>query len=403
MLTYKFCFKSQRAGEDCVFLRLSNNSVHRFLNTGVKCSAEELTKILAGRPSPNHVKYQRYFKSLTDLVESIKIDLAIEGRRDEDVRIILSMVKAELNRNVSVEGSSGNFMLFYKQHIEKYDKRSTLESFEYTLSTILKFDPNAGNLNFENIKYAWLSDFETWMKKQGLSQNTRKIHFGNIRTVMREAYKRELTECEPFRRFTFKAAKTIKRSLMVEELRDLFTCKVIPQTEYFRDMFKLMFYLMGINTIDLYNLQSVTKDGRVEFLRSKTSGIFSIKLEPEAMEIITRHKGQKNLLDIADRWRDHRSFRHQLNKAISRIGIARGKGIKDSDEQGNFAQVTSYWARHTWASIAAELDIPDATIAMALGHSTSDNRVTQTYIRRNFRKVDEANRRVLDYVLYGVR
>lgn len=64
-----------------------------------------------------------------------------------------------------------------------------------------------------------------------------------------------------------------------------------------------------------------------------------------------------------------------------------------------FPHITTYWARHSRATIAAELDIPKETIAAALGHG--GNSVTDVYIRFDERKIDEANRRVLDYVLYN--
>lgn len=62
-----------------------------------------------------------------------------------------------------------------------------------------------------------------------------------------------------------------------------------------------------------------------------------------------------------------------------------------------YPELTMYHARHTWASLAAELDIPKETIAAAPGHSQSS--VTDIYIDFDQRKVDEANRRVIDYVL----
>ena len=58
-------------------------------------------------------------------------------------------------------------------------------------------------------------------------------------------------------------------------------------------------------------------------------------------------------------------------------------------------------ARHTWATVAIYLDIPRETVAHALGHSLRD--VTEIYIDFDPRKVDEANRRVIDWVLYGRR
>jgi integrase len=61
-----------------------------------------------------------------------------------------------------------------------------------------------------------------------------------------------------------------------------------------------------------------------------------------------------------------------------------------------YGKLTIYWMRHTWATLAAELDIPKETIAAALGHGGND--VTDIYIRFDQRKVDKANRQVIDYV-----
>ena len=58
-----------------------------------------------------------------------------------------------------------------------------------------------------------------------------------------------------------------------------------------------------------------------------------------------------------------------------------------------------YWTRHSWATIAAELEIPIETISAAMGHSSKT--VTDIYIKFDQAKIDRANRQVMDYVLYG--
>lgn len=63
-----------------------------------------------------------------------------------------------------------------------------------------------------------------------------------------------------------------------------------------------------------------------------------------------------------------------------------------------FPGLSSYWTRHTWATIAAEIDIPKEVIAHALGHSWANATVTDIYIRFDEKKGDEANRKVLDYL-----
>ena len=65
-----------------------------------------------------------------------------------------------------------------------------------------------------------------------------------------------------------------------------------------------------------------------------------------------------------------------------------------------FPELSSNWARHTWATAASKIDIPKEVISKALGHGTG-LAVTDIYIDFDNSKVDEANRRVLDYVLYG--
>lgn len=62
------------------------------------------------------------------------------------------------------------------------------------------------------------------------------------------------------------------------------------------------------------------------------------------------------------------------------------------------AGLTTYWARHSWATIAASLDIPKETISAALGHQLGST-ITSIYIDFDQAKVDRANRQVIDYIL----
>lgn len=109
------------------------------------------------------------------------------------------------------------------------------------------------------------------------------------------------------------------------------------------------------------------------------------------------HVGTKNLLCIADRWTTHQQFGKQMNKALKRMGEMErvGRGGKKVFEP-IVPELTTYWARHTWATIAASLDVPKETIAHVLGHG--NDTVTDIYIDFDKKKVDEANRKVLDYV-----
>lgn len=121
------------------------------------------------------------------------------------------------------------------------------------------------------------------------------------------------------------------------------------------------------------------------------------------MEIIERHraKNREYLLDITDRWKSPNDFLKWCNVALKKIGNVNiaGRGGKKHIKP-EWPEISTYWARHSWATIAADIDVPDAVISCALGHSTV-NPTTGIYIDRNKKKVDEANRRVIDWVLYG--
>lgn len=215
-----------------------------------------------------------------------------------------------------------------------------------------------------------------------------------IRAVFNEAIDDGITKAYPFRRFKIRPVATIKRSLSVEQLRAIFNAPTDDHTEKALDIFKLIFLLIGINIIDLCKLRTIN-NGRIEFHRSKTNRLYSIKVEPEAMEIINRHKGTEYLIDILDLHKSHRSYTMMLNKQLKEIGVV----STDPDSKPLFPQLTTYWARHSWATIAASLEIPKETIAAALGHG--GNTVTDIYIDFDRKKVDEANRKVIDLVLYG--
>ena len=288
---------------------------------------------------------------------------------------------------------------FIKFSNQKSD--STKGVYLHTLSRLKAFPEYSDSTTFEQIDKDWLISFENFLSKTAPSKNARNIHLRNIRAVFNAAIDAGDTANYPFRRFKIRPVPTRKRSLSVEKLRELFDYPVEEYAIIYRDMFKLIFLLMGINSVDLHRLGSPTSDGRLEYTRAKTHRLYSIKIEPEAMALIEKYRGKNGLLCIADRWTDHRNFGHQMNKALQRIGAKRsGLGGKKSDK-GAFPELSTYWARHSWATVAASLDIPKETIAAALGHG--GNTVTDIYIDFDMRKVDEANRKVIDWVLYGKR
>lgn len=401
MFSYKFIIRRDKNND--LRLRITNNRVSVQFSTGFKITQAELDAALSG--NSGDVRLDKQFASWVVQIKELMLELSDKKEVDKDVKEIRTILQERMfgaAASKEEEKAIGNFTAYFQRFIDGKSNKGTKGVYKHTLDRTRLFDSNADNKNFEDIDLKWLTDFEAFCAKTA-SKNARNIHLRNIRAVFNNAIDYEITNAYPFRRFKIRPEATRKRSLTVEELRKLFVYPCEPYAEIYRDCFKLIFMLCGINTVDLWGLKSITKDGRIEYRRAKTGRLYSIKVEPEAMEIIKKYRGVKGLLCIADRWSDHRNFRHQLNKALQRIGQVERKGrggkkIITSEFEG----VTSYFARHSWATIAADLDIPDAVISSALGHA-AENATTAIYIDRNRKKVDDANRRVLDWVLYGKR
>lgn len=405
MFTYRFIARADKQND--VRLRLTNNRATAQFSLGIKAKQEEVDAAVAGKSG--NVRLNKLLADWNARIRGYVLELAESMRGDIDVKEI----KRELQKRLlGVEGEGGsekedkpargNFTEWFQKFIDSKANKGTKGVYEHTLNRIRLFDPDVDERNFEDIGLQWLTDFEAFCARTA-SKNARNIHLRNIRAVFNNAIDYEITTAYPFRRFKIRPEATRKRSMSVEELRRLFDYPVEPYAEIYRDCFKLIFMLIGINSVDLWGLKLITKDGRIEYKRAKTGRLYSIKVEPEAMEIIEKYRGVNGLLCIADRWSDSRNFRHQCNKALQRIGLVerKGRGGKKTITS-EFEGLTTYWARHTWATVAYDLEISKDVIAQALGHSDGHD-TTNIYIREDSRKVDEANRRVLNWVLYGKR
>ncbi|WP_347077987.1 site-specific integrase [Bacteroides stercoris] len=288
------------------------------------------------------------------------------------------------------------FLYYLDEFVSKKTNQGTKSIYTTTRNKIEEYDSHC---TFESMDKSWLENFEAWMAKT-MKVNAYAIHLRNIRSVFNYAIDEEYTTLYPFRRFSIKKEETRKRSLTAEQLRLL---RDYPCEEYqirYRDMFMLMFYLIGVNAADLFNAKhSALVNGRFEYKRAKTGKLYSIKVEPEAQAIIEKYKGKDYLLNIMDEYVNYKDFLHRMGIGLKQIGETERKGLGGKKSRNPlFPDLSSYWARHTWATVAAELDVPKEVIAHALGHSWANSTTTDIYIRFDMKKVDEANRKVIDFV-----
>lgn len=376
-------------------ISITHKSATALINLNINLAKEQWdTKANKVVNHPNKLFINNYINRKILDIETLLLQLLQSG----EIRSLNAQdIKAMILKDESCEETPKHTIIMqFKKSIESKNKERTREIYAATLARIKEFCPNFETLKFEDITKDWLTKFDTFLSKKSPSKNARNIHLRNIRAVFNEAIDDEITNVYPFRKFKIKNTTTVKRSLSVKQLKTLFECPCEPHEEQYKDMFKLTFYLIGINIIDLCNAKEI-RDGRIEYYRSKTSRLYSIKVEPEALEIIEKYKGKKQLLDIMDRYVDYKDYARRLNENLKSIGHTTIGRHGKKHREPLFPHLTTYWARHTWATLASDLDITKDTIAAALGHG--GNTVTDIYIDFDLKKIDEANRKVIDYVL----
>lgn len=295
--------------------------------------------------------------------------------------LITSLFRADRINDKTVYTVFGSFINDSRKRVR------TQELYSTTWKKIEGFSgAYAATLHFEDITVGWLEKFDEWLTTECPSVNARAIHLRNLRAVFNAAIDNEITSHYPFRKFKIKRVPTRKRALTVGQIRMLRSCDLQPWQKRYVDMFLLMFYLMGINAADLFCAKpSQLVNGRLEYQRRKTGTLYSVKVEPEAMEIINKYRGKRFLLSVGDTVKNYKDFLKRMNMCLSSL----------------IPGCSSYYARHTSATLAAELQIPLDTIAHMLGHTDQSRRVTLVYIDYNMELVDIANRKVLDWVIYN--
>jgi hypothetical protein len=247
-----------------------------------------------------------------------------------------------------------------------------------------------------------LEQFSHQLSVEGLKVNSISNYFRTLRAIYNKAIKQKVVERSlyPFYDLKIKSERTSKRAVLRQDLAKLEQLQFEEKTAECRALkcFLLSFYLIGVSFTDLaYLTKKSIQDGRVVYRRRKTHKNYSIILFPQAEAIINafHQDGAKYLLpilpnDIIEDSLAAKQLIHQwiktTNKYLKRLG--KDVGIEPA--------LTTYVARHTFATTAKKLGYSNELIAEALGHEYG-NRITNIYLD-SFDKevVDEMHGRVIE-------
>ena len=165
-----------------------------------------------------------------------------------------------------------------------------------------------------------------------------------------------------------------------------------PGMDFARDIFMFSFYTRGMSFIDMaYLKKKDLQNGILSYRRQKTGQLLFIKWEKPMQEIVSKYDtgASPYLLPIiknvdADERRQYKSVAHNVNEKLRKLGEKLGLSLP----------LTSYVARHTWASIAKSKNVPLAIISEAMGHDSE--KTTRIYLASlDTSAVDKVNSQIL--------
>lgn len=297
----------------------------------------------------------------------------------------------------------------YNEYITLAKKPNTAECYRTSLNNLKEYAKDIDSLRFKDINLAWLKKYSKWLDERGMSVNGANVYLRNLRTVFNYARRNELTKARyPFRDMDMATTVPDKSDVPYEKFLEMVSFPLKDGRAFYRDLFMLSFYLCGIRPVDLLHVKkSQVSGGRLVYWPEKLGGKtkLSIKIEPEAWEIIRRYEGTEHLLKIMDERTDYKAFMQHWNRAMRAIGpdefhkeTRNGREYNIVKHHGIVSYITVYYARTCWATYAYnELDVPMDVISQALGHK-SGLKVTNFYVKRGEEKVDKANRALIDKV-----
>ncbi|MDB5008524.1 MAG: transposase [Mucilaginibacter sp.] len=423
MITFNYVILKHHKKEDGTWnvkIRVTYNRASKYLPTNMFVTKDDLNT------KKDKIANKTKLKKLTDVIDeyrSIAENIGITSTLTTDR--IIEFIKKALDKK---EKAEVDFIAFANNIIAKRKKDAapkedkTAIGYQTVVNSLQDFF-RTDRILITDITARSLKRYEEYLKTE--RKITRVNRFGNmevhilkpvgnginnymrdIRALFNDAIEEFNDEDSnevvithyPFKKYKIpKVVPSEKRAISVEiikQIRDFEPSGKADLLVLGRDMFMLCFYLVGINLIDLYSVGNLKK-GRLIYNRSKTASrrddkaLISIKVEPEAMDLITNYADPagSRVLNLYQQYATNNNFTKAVNKGLAQL----------SKELDLPKKVTSAYARTSWATTARnKCGISKDDVDLALNHVDPRHKLADVYIEKDFSMIDKANRKVLD-------
>lgn len=246
----------------------------------------------------------------------------------------------------------------------------------------------------------FILEYDSWLRKKGITRNSVSFYMRILRSVYNKAAAEMFFSPENIFRKVYTGVDRTRKRAVNEEIivrlsnLDLSEHKAL---DYARDIFIFSFYTRGMAFVDIaYLRKSNIRNGFIQYIRRKTGQIINIRIESCMKKIMDHYKTKSEyifpIITSSDEKIAYRQYQNSLsyyNKQLKKI----------SDLLGLPSPLTSYVARHTWATAARNKNIPLSVISAGMGHTSE--KTTQIYLASLDNSIiDEANKFIISSLYY---
>ncbi|CAK7056335.1 MAG: Tyrosine recombinase XerD [Parabacteroides sp.] len=375
------CYKSKilKNNESPLMLRICKDRKVKYKSLGISLNPA-FWDFKTGKPVKN-CPNREYIEKM--IVEKTKgyTDKILELKAMEKEFTVTTLVE-KVNKPVKKQTVKEVFITYISQ-LETSGRLTYMNMYKSTLKSLLDFNGHL-DICFSDLDFSWLRRYETWLQSKKLSLNTIGTYFRILRVIYNYAIEENVIKPEYYPFKTFCVSKlseaTAKRSLTKEDIFRVIEYKGNTAYECLAiDLFTFSYLTAGINFVDISRLTlDNVIDNRLVYKRKKTGKLINVPLQLEAMSLINKYKtdGSPYLFPILTLF--HKTELQKLNrihKVIAKVNLCLksiGKELKIPID------LTTYVARHSFATVLKRSGVNTSIISEALGHSSE--RVTQIYL-----------------------
>ena len=299
-----------KTGEKPLKIALTHNRGTAYHSTGIRLLPEDWDAPrmqVVNRPDKKflNIEIRKMF------AEFLSVFARIESRKDFSALTANEALRMVIRSSDTVDTPDDYDYVVpvYNEYIELCKKASTAQLYKYSLSNLKAFCEDIDTLRFKDINVGWLKRYQMWLTKdREMEANGANVYLRNLRTIFNYALKNEFTKARyPFKDIDMSGRDPDMMEIPYEKFIEFIATPMGDTRDYYKDLFLLSFYLCGIRPVDLLNAKwSQVVDGRLVYCPAKLNGKtkLSVKIEPEAWEIINRYAGKTYLLNVMEGRKD---------------------------------------------------------------------------------------------------